>query len=526
MGRVGATGEGNDRELGAVKALPGSDHRHSLLGMIRPVIGQPAPVHPTYATDEVARRFWRLSYRCGRGYLSGRDALDGPVLVNHEREELAGYKRRLRITKARGFVGPILRRYLGLVFRRPPIRPADLPPLATEFVADATGTGVPLDTVMRRALARAQVDRESYLVPDMTGSPGVHNPTQAQLAQAGTRPVVYVLNASCVLHWEEAPGGGLSEILFMWTDANGQAILRWMDKTDFQDFTVKPGATAGGEIVSAGQQQPHGYTTMPVIRLRPVWDPDNDWAGEASAGDSQAGPLAESQQAIANYLSLLNEEIFNVTFSQMIASGVDESAVKDVKVGNCRILCLPNPAARVDFIGANPAQAASIREALTDEISYLYRAAGLAPGDPLASGQAVSGVALAWRASDMASIVDALASATEDAENALWRVLSDAWGFHLPAPTHYTADADLPDFQAEAQSMQAIIASTAIPSVIRRKVAERFAARNLSLSPDEEKELAGSMTEDRAAARAASAAASMFRMAASGMDDGNDEGAG
>jgi hypothetical protein len=223
---------------------------------------------------------------------------------------------------------------------------------------------------------------------------------------------------------------------------------------------------------------------MPVQRLRPNLDPLGYFG--STGGDSQAGPIAESQQAITNLLSLLNEEISNVTFSQMIASGVSDSQVKDVMVGNTRVLCLPNPASSVQMIGADPAQATSIRESLKDETDTALRNAGVIQGGE----QAQSGVALAFRHNDMVTIVSALACGTEDAENDVTVTIAGGWGVDAPAPTNYQGkDSDLPDFAGEATTLVSIVSNASLPMVIRRKVAERFAGRNLGMSNDDMQDL-------------------------------------
>jgi len=240
----------------------------------------------------------------------------------------------------------------------------------------------------------------------------------------------------------------------------------------------------------------HGYDSVPLVRLRPQFDPLGEVAG--SCGDSQAGPLAESQQAIANLLSLVGEEIYNVTFSQMIAFGVSEAQVGDAKVGSNRVLCVPNPAGSVTMIGADPAQAESIREQIADEIANLLRLAGVNPTD---ATQVASGLALAFRHNDLATIVAALALACEDAEAKLWDLLGDGWGFEPPARTIYQGkDTDLPDFAGEATTLLQIVGNMSLPAVIRRKVAERFAARNLSLTAAESTELVAQIDKSGALA--------------------------
>jgi hypothetical protein len=453
---------------------------------IRPTqVGEVKP-NTSYGPDEVARQFWRLSFRTGRDYIRGRDASGLPVMIQHEREEAVSYQRRLRTTKPRNFVGTILRRYNDLVFRKTPQRDEQADELFLELVADADGKGTSLDQFMKDALLLAQIERETYIVPDVLRAVSDSGrSTAAAIKEAGTRPILVRIGASSVVNWTTC-GQSLSEILTLW-DGEGGKVLRWWGETERQDFAIDQGSIETGVIKITGIEAPvkHGYERMPVVRLKPNFDPMGQI--NASDGDSQAGPLAESQQAIVNLLSLLNEEITNVTFSQMIAMGVSEEQVSDVQVGNTRVLCLPNPAAKMEMIGADPAQADSIRASVTDEKDNLLAQAGIVNNGAQA---AESGLALAFRHNDLVTIVSALAISCEQAENQLAVELAEAWGVDDPGKAVYSGkDADLPDFAAEAKSMIDFVSNAALPPVLRRKVAERFATRNLPLDDDEKEEL-------------------------------------
>lgn len=473
----------------------------------RPAVGEPIPPHCTYMGDEVARLFWQASFRCGRAYLRGPDAVGRPVLVAHEREEAESYQRRLRVTKPRNFVGPILRRYNDLVFRKPPVRPTEQSPFYAEVVEDASGSHEPLDAFMRRALIRAQIDREAWILCDTIGESAPQGVTTVAAVEAsGARPGLRLVKAGAVVNWRELPAGDACIVAECWVlmrDNEGRNVCRMFDAKSYQDAVLKGEEFTRGSlsVESYGPTVVHGYDQVPLVRLRPCFDPLGEVNG--SEGDSQAGPLAESQQAIVNLLSLTNEEVYNVTFSQMIAFGVSDSQVKDAKVGNNRVICIPNPAGSVEMIGADPAQATSIRDSVTDEVSNLFRLAGVNPAD--ASAAPASGLALAFRHNDLATIVAALALACEQAEAAVWALMGDAWGFDVEAPTQYQGkDPELPDFASEATSMLAIVANTALPPTIRRKVAERFAARNLSLTEEEAEALAAEVEKSGALARAMS----------------------
>jgi hypothetical protein len=460
---------------------------------IKPTSTGPVAVHPTYTADNQARAFWRLSFRTGRDYIRGRDSLGMPVLIEHEREEAVSYARRLRTTKPRNYTGPIIRKYNDMVFRKPPTRDADADEFWSEFWEDCDGRGTSMDTFMSNALVVAQVERETYIVPDVMNPVASDLATVAAITEAGTRPIVVRVDAGAVVNWTD-DGGVLAEVVMLWVVADGTTVLRWWGKETRQDAIINQQSFTTGQIVITGFEPeiPHGYDRMPVVRLRPNLDPLGAFG--TTCGDSQAGPLAESQQAITNLLSLLNEEISNVTFSQMIASGVSEDQVKDVQVGNSRILCLPNPAAKVDMIGADPAQATSIRTSMQDEVDNLLRSAGVVQGDATAQ----SGTALAFRHNDMATIVAALGTACAAAENNLDCIIGDAWGQEEPAPVVYECDeTGPPDFAAESDAMVRFVSSTTVPTILRVKVAERFASRNLSMDNDDMEAMRAEMMKDK-----------------------------
>lgn len=441
-------------------------------------------VPPQYQQDVMARAFWRASFRCARGYLSAKDTSGQAILIPHEREEADSYARRLRFTRPRNFVGPTLRRYNAIIFRKAPVRDAKAG-VYTDFAAKATASGGPLDAFMAEALLAAMVDRESYILPEVQGGTPAA-PTVAAVRAAGTRPVVCLINADAVLDVEEEQGGqSLARALVRMTRADGVPVLRLYERTTYTDFLLDEASaegTAGVTLVITGQLPPvvHGYQQCPLVRLRPQLDPFGYLPGGGS-GDSVAGPLAESQMAINNLLSLLNEEICNVTFSQMIVMGVSADQFKDQKVGTTRLLCCPNPGGSVETLGADPAQAQSIRDSIVDEVANLLRVAGLGSAETITAPQ--SGLALAFRYNDLATIVSALATACEDAEETLARVLAGGWGFEAPPrPQYQGKDPELPDYPGETQTLLAVLTAAGIPAVLREKAAERFASRNLPLS--------------------------------------------
>ena len=297
-----------------------------------------------------------------------------------------------------------------------------------------------------------------------------------------------------VVWWRDIDGI-LAEALVLLVNENGDKFARFYDAKATVDVELNQEKDDKSEgitvlkVVKVNPPKPHKYGACPLVRLRPMFDDDED--GEASPGESQISPLAELNQAITNYLSLLNTEIYDCTFSQWIASGVAASQVKDVEVGNNRIICMPDPLAKFASIGADPAQAESIANRINETQTELYRLAGVSTGDPLAGpGAPESGAAKAFRFNDLAANLAALADACEDAENAVMQRLFTAAGETYPGDVKYPDDFDMPDLAAELEGVIRVVTASALPEIIKAKLVTRFADRNLALDDDEEAELA------------------------------------
>jgi hypothetical protein len=436
------------------------------------VPGKPLPVHPTYGADKVARAFWRSSFRAGRLYLHGLDATGQPILVKHERETPEGYARRQRITKPRKYVGPILRRYNDFVWRLAPVRDS-IESMPEGFMDDVDGEGTSLDVFMRETLLNAQVERESYILLDAEGvedEPEVV--TKAQADAEGRRPILRRVDADSVVWWQDECGALEACIV-----VEGARQARYYDDTYTQEIAIDT-SEGGMKVKAIGAPVAHGYDGLPIVRLRPAFDPL-----PGGPGESQASPIAESQQGLAQLLSLLMEETHNVTFTQWVATGVSPDELKDMQAGSNRVLCIPNPNGKMQSVGADPAQAKSIQDQIQDETANLFRVAGV--NFDAQAGAPESGIAKAFRFNDLAANLAALAGAVETAENRIFALLADAWSWPAVPSVKYADDFNLPDFAGELESLTASLVATEIPATIRRKLVDRFAARNLTLTDEE-----------------------------------------
>ena len=464
------------------------------------IVGKLLPVEPSYQGDQVARAFWRLSYRTGRDYVKGQDANAQPILIQHESEDAQGFSRRVRTVKPRNFVGPIIRRYNDFVWRRKPER-AGTDPDTVAFLSDVDGHGKDMDTYLKESLLNSEVERESFT---LVAGRGIEPDAPAQVTNlatmlsGGVGPALVRYDADAAVWWDDSHSGSLEKVMLITNsdkvkNEDGTTVnkvtVRYYDRDCFVDIECKAVMTRsdGLTVTAIGEEVAHGYGALPVVRLRPVFDP---LAG--GPGESQAAPIAESQQAILNMLSLRNEELTNVTFTLMAIFGVSETDVGKVVIGSNRLITINNDKAHVEKLGAEPAHAATIQAAIEDETKNLYRQAGLGH-DMNGTAKVESGIAKAFKFNDLAATLAALADAVEKAENQIWKLLAK-WGMKgEESPTKYADDFNIPEFDEELKALSDALVSQDLPVVIRRKLVDRFAGRNLQLSPEEAEEMEDEM---------------------------------
>ncbi len=153
------------------------------------------------------------------------------------------------------------------------------------------------------------------------------------------------------------------------------------------------------------------------------------------------------------------------------------------------MLCLPNPASAVTTIGADPAQAASLRDMITDEQRELYRIAGISADDPTKSGQPESGIAKAFKHNDLSANLSALAQSVEVAENnAVW-MLCQAAGAEYPGDCKYPDEFNIPDIADDLTQLIQTMTLTNMPNTLKRQTVLKYAKTHYALDSDNQNKL-------------------------------------
>lgn len=418
-----------------------------------PVIGESLPLHPSYTRQGTRMAFWEASDTGGPLYKDAKDATGQPVLLRHEPVETeAGFARRKARAVYRNYCKTIIDRFNSFVFRLPVVRDGQ----DGDFVAwqaEADGCGTSLQDFMRAAMRKAQVLGRCFVAVDTT-RPGdlPEDASEAQAIDAGARVILRCIDPRRVLHWRRVDGQ-LAEALIVY--GAGERAVLWRP-----DVRVDIELDKHGKVASLTPVV-HAWPSLPIFELAPF------------GGASQIVDIAELNKDLFNLESLLKEEIWNTTFTQYWCFGIRSEQLEDAIFGPNRIICLPSPDARVETTGGKPEQADSIRRSITDDVTEIYRLAGLKAEDPLQTNAPKSGVALRVEFDTVDAILAAIGDSAERCENWIIGHYNSATGAAV-TPSDYPDSYGTPDVEAELTRSLDALASPYVTPTAKRLEAQRL----------------------------------------------------
>ena len=452
-------------------------------------LGKKIVLSDEYILSVRARSFWQAAYDSTHTFAEGYDAAGLPILPKYEKEREPDYIFRKATAISRPFTRAVIGAYHNRVARAPIVRQVG-DNRYQEFVEDCDGLGTPLSQFMHRALRKSQIRGKEFILCDSTIDPNVQVTTKADEIALGARTVLVDIDADSVLEYKLYRGIVQSAVLLM-EDPSGEKFLLVANAAYTQRVTLdqKTLDTSSPELipVEAKAPIPHNYKACPLIKLEPL------------EGYSQSGSVAESQKRICNLEAMEFLEYAHTTFTTWAFMGVDPEALKQVQeVGAGIALAIPtgtgsNNIPKLEKLGADPAQAESLRKAYDKEVKELYRGAGLSPGNPTDSSTPESGIAKSFRTDEVNAILSAISTCGGEAENRAAKLLANARAFSFPGKARWPEEFNTPSLIQELEAVLRVWESN-LPDTLRRDAARRFmAARRPLLSPEEtaklEKEL-------------------------------------
>lgn len=392
-------------------------------------------------------QFWRNSALVNDKFLDSAYIDGTPVLIRFPCEESDDYKCRKQATSLRNYCSSIVTKYLTAVFRHDPTRaPSDV---TDRLLGNADGSGQPLNRFMHDALYAAAVDGISVITVasnDYTQE-DIESLSAAQLEALGEENVLQLVKSDSIVHYKKL-NNKLVELLILLENEKG-LFVRLYTPTDIQEAQVEMNSNLEIKVVSVSDPVPHNFDQIPAVLVEPV------------PGSSHISAIAELQRSIINKLSLLNAEIADHTFTRFVLSGIDIPAnEKDgqpgaLTWGHRRIWAFSEPGVKVDKLGSDTAQAASIRDTIAEDEKALYRAAGVGASYQI-DGQQQSGVSRLIALEDFSILAGNLADAIEYADNYIVELLHQAESIEY-MPTVYSRDFLETNYSEEVQRLRDVL---------------------------------------------------------------------
>lgn len=434
-------------------------------------IGDTIAYHPTYTQLRPTWLFLNATYRGGPDYKFGFDPYGDPVFVKHERESdtgstsKAGAGRRQRIATFQNYCAPIINQFNDHALRRKRVKRDDDYEAWTDFLKDVDALGTDIVRFVSDVILGAQKYGRHFVAIQSTRSPEDGAMTLAQATAAGVRVFFDSVDTFRVIDWRRRRKQ-ISEIVVVETDTRVVHYTAELARV----YEVE-----AGFAVKSVTEFAHGFAGLPVIEVAPF------------SGQSQMLDMADLNRHAFNLKSLHDEELWQRTFSQLVAIGCDPKSVAEAVLGTGKMYCISDPLAKVETLGlADVAQAESIRTAIADDIREIYRIAGLRSGDPLKTAEAQSGIAKAWDFEPLAARLAAIATEAARAE----RWMGDMWSASLntetPDPPKYPDNFDATDLAGElAASLDILVTPQIPPAVKKMELSQLIASRYPEAEPAE-----------------------------------------
>lgn len=410
---------------------------------IKIVLNEKVPVHKDVVRLRLQNFFYDSSFIGGPDYKNAKDAQGLEVFIPHEQESETNVTRRKRLATYRNYCRPIIERFNNLIFTSPIQR--DTGNLSwSEWCKDVDMNQTNLHNFMRNIVLQSQKFGKFFVLIDSTKE----NETQtvAQSRAAGNRLYLIPIHPDSVVNWEDE-NGALSEIIISFKDNE------YIHYTS--EYTQRFVCNDDSYVVSIDLPIVNPLGLLSVVK---VVSRNNDL--------SQIRDIAELNKIVFNLDSLLLEELYRNTFSQIFITGIKTDDLDNVNVSGRKVITIAKPDAKVNGpIGADASQAASIRDSLLVYEKEIYRAAGLHPPDVVQNTE--SGRALKLRMNESQQIAADIADQAEKAENYIINYWSKALNI-VVKPCDYPEEFNTEDMEIELKMTLDMLGSS-LPKTIKDK---------------------------------------------------------
>ncbi len=408
--------------------------------------------HPDYLRKAADWQFWQQAYDNDDNYRQAGH------LFRFPRENAVHYQERLRRSSRMNFTRQVLDLLLQYLSKEAPLRQTRLAPQRLlEFWENADRKHASMTQWMHGVSIVTALFGHCYIVVDKPT-------TLAATRQAETEqqliPYAYCVSPLDLLDWVEDTGSGaLTQALIRETvrgpinlagpreDDDLQTRYRLWLKTDSGVEWILFQTDVNGQPVIAGRGIA-GISEIPIVCV-------------TRTGGSLIGDIAALDRKIYNYESLLDQILYDQTFSTLRLpwTGSTESFYEawELTLGTKSILPYdPGTGATPDFIAPDASQGALILNAIEQSINRIYQSRNLLDtvGTVQSASTPASGVARGYDFEKLNAVLSAFADDLEQAEQQIARLVLLWDGDTTPLPTNLVDYPDTFDTQTLLQTLE------------------------------------------------------------------------
>lgn len=380
--------------------------------------------HPDFQKWIEHWKFCRLAYEGGREWFNQKN------LFKFYREGLREYEERVKRSYRANHTKRVVEAVNQFLFKSKPQRAADAPAILRDFWGRATLSGMTMDSFAKQIDIWLSVFGLVYAVVDRPGDAMVAADGKLVAGDAEALPYSYLVFPTHVLDLAFDDAGHLRWILVAedYRDdadplkSSGKPLVRYRLWTRSEWILFGPEDADHPEKITRLDSGEHGLGVVPVV-------PITETEGARYSAPSLIGDVAYLDRTVTNYACLLDEIIYEQTFSQLVmpAEGIlpgTDPANQIIAAAKERIFLFSGGDGnnRPSYISPDASQAQLIIDAIDRLTRTIYAATGTDGGE--ANSQAMSkgreyasGVVRSYDHAGIENILRAKAAALERAED-------------------------------------------------------------------------------------------------------------
>lgn len=447
--------------------------------------------HPEWDDYNDYWNFLYASYKGGFEYVS-EDVVDN-YLFSHRLETDADFLKRKERAYYLNYCRRIIDNYTNFIFAEGKSIQRSTDPELNSFFENTDGKGTSINDIMKKIGCLSSVYGRVDVLLDAP-IPGKKSYTVREAKEGKLFPYIVIRNPIETVDWSVDIFGNLNWVLYKYVfyddddpfkerDLSTDAIYRYklITKDKWVEFNY------GGKIIAQGAN-----SLQELFVHRSMHRSDSGLLAV-----SQIADIAYINREIFNWCSLMSEQIYRQTFSQLIVpddgeyfdsgdEGVRENKFTS-KIGTAYAFTFPASAGHPPaYISPDQEQIEVIWKMITAHIDEIYKLAGLSGAE---SNEVASGRAKQQQFMSVEASLKAKAEELEKTENAILRLFRKRQGKTLEKKdmSVYPRDFDILNFVEQLET-DFKVCSSGISTTLNKYILQKVSDRYLASAPYEIRE--------------------------------------